>query len=261
MSRGGTDVLSWGAFAGLAVDAVITTRRGGVSVGPYATLNLGLHVGDDPDAVVENRRRAAATVGADLDDLVFCRQTHGRNVVTVTTADRGRGAYSQADAIEATDALVTSTPGVGLVMMAADCTPIVLYDPDAGVIGCVHAGWRGTTARVVDAALEAMADLGARPERCVAGVGPCVGADRYQVGSDVVAAASSSFADLTGIVAPDGTGRWTFDLLAANRRTLAEAGVPAGQTYCSPLATGTPEFFSDRAFRPCGRHAAIIRLR
>jgi YfiH family protein len=192
---------------------------------------------------------------------VFGRQTPGRRAVPVGVGDWGWGAYSEADAIADADALVTATPGVGLVMMAADCTPIVLYDADAQVLACVHAGWRGTTARVVDAALAAMTALGARAERCVAGLGPCVRASRYQVGRDVLEAAEDAFGDLSGIVAPDGTGRWTFDLWSANLRTLLEAGVPPAQTHRCALATGGSEFFSDRAVRPCGRHGAIARLR
>ncbi|MGH9076025.1 MAG: peptidoglycan editing factor PgeF [Acidimicrobiales bacterium] len=259
--RRGIDVMTWPALAGQGVDAVVTTRAGGVSQGPYASLNLGLHVGDHPARVVENRRRAAAAVGVGLEDLVFCRQTHGRAVATVTAADRGRGSRGDADAVEATDALATATPGVALVMMAADCTPIVLYEPVAGVAACVHSGWRGTVARVVDAAVEAMVALGASPPRIVAGVGPCVAAARYQVGAEVVAAAGAAFGDVEGIVAGDGTGRWTFDLEAANVRILAEAGLDPENVHRSVKATGTPQFFSDRARRPCGRHAAIVVLR
>jgi len=95
--------LTWPVLEDGGVSAVVTERGGGVSTGPYASLNLGLHVGDDPAAVVENRRRAAALVGAGLDDLVFCNQTHGREVVVVTNADRGRGARTVDDAIPGAD--------------------------------------------------------------------------------------------------------------------------------------------------------------
>lgn len=254
-------MLTWPVFEDSALDVVVTTRQGGVSRGPYATLNLGLHVGDDPRAVLENRRRAAAALGAGLDDLVFCRQTHGRRVATVTASDGGKGARSDAGAINSTDALVTSDPGVVLVMMSADCTPMVLFDPDAGVAACVHSGWRGTTQRVSEAALEAMVALGARPERVVAGLGPTVPAATYQVGPEVVDAARSSLGDLEGIVRPDGTGRWTFDIVAAQLRTLAEGGVMSEHIHLSTLDSTAPECFSDRAVRPCGRQAVMARLR
>lgn len=253
--------LRWRAFADEPLDALVTGRDGGVSVGEYASLNLSLGVGDDPGLVVENRRRAAAAIGAGLDDMVFAHQVHGRDVAVVSAADRGRGTRSIDDA-PAADALVTATPGIGLAVMVGDCVPIVLYDPGAHVVAAVHAGWRGTVARVTDAALAAMADLGARPGAVVAGLGPAITADRYQVGDEVADAGRDCFGgDAAGIVRPDGTGRWTFDLWAANRRLLVEAGVDPANIEVSPVGTGpgTP-FFSDRTARPCGRFAALVRL-
>lgn len=179
--RGGLDVLTWPSFDGLDLDALVTTRRGGVSRDAYASLNLGLHVGDDEAAVLENRRRAAAALGAAPGEAVFARQIHGRNVHVVTAADRGRGSLSTADAIPGTDALVTAEPGIALAIMVADCAPIILYDPVAHVLACVHAGWRGTLARVGEAAVAAMRRLGSRPADIVAGIGPAVSPDRYQV--------------------------------------------------------------------------------
>jgi polyphenol oxidase len=251
----------WSVFADLPLDAFVTSRRGGVSAGVYADLNLSLGVGDDPDDVVENRRRAAAAAGIELADMVFADQVHGRDVVVVTDADRGRGTLSVDDA-PAADALVTATPGVGLAVMVGDCVPIVLYDPVAHVVAAVHAGWRGTVARVGDAALDAMEVLAADRARVLAGFGPAITGDRYQVGDDVADAARTCFGgEADGVLCPDGTGRWTFDLWEANRRLLVEAGVDPANIEISPVGTGpgTP-FFSDRAARPCGRFAAIARL-
>lgn len=254
-------MLTWPVFSDHPVSVVVTTRDGGVSDGPYATLNLGLHVGDDAGRVLENRRRAARAAGLELEDLVFCRQTHGRQVATVTRAEAGKGAGADGDAIQDTDGLVTAEPGVGLVMMAADCSPIVLYDPDAPALACVHSGWRGTTARVVEAALGAMAELGAHPRRVIAAIGPTVAASTYQVGPEVVEAARDSFDDLDGLIEPDGSGRWKFDLVAANVRILTEAGVPPGHIHRAGVDTGAAQCFSDRGERPCGRQAAIVALR
>ncbi len=256
------DALRWACFAGLPVGAVVTTRGGGVSGGPYASLNLGLHVGDDPAAVVENRARAAGAVGLGRDDLVFARQVHGRAAAVVGADDRGRGATSDADALDGVDALVTATPGVGLVVLAADCVPLVLYDPVAHVLGCVHAGWRGTVARVAAAAVEAMAGLGARPGDLLAAVGPAIEPERYQVGPEVADAATDAFGpDAGGLVRPDGTGRWLIDLGAANRRVLLDCGLSQDHVVSAEVGTGDRRFFSDRAMRPCGRHAAIAVLR
>ena len=260
-TRAGLTVLTWRAFDGLPVEALVTTRDGGVSTGSYASLDLSLGVGDDPDHVVENRRRAAAALGLDLADMVFCRQTHGSDVAVVDARDRGRGSRTTDDAVPC-DAVVTVTPGLVLATLVADCVPLVLHDPRAHVLAAVHAGWRGTVARVTGAAVATMTGLGADPARIVAGIGPAITADRYQVGDEVADAAADCFdGDVDGIVAPDGTGRWTFDLWAANHRVLVEAGVPARNIEISPIGTGpgTP-FFSHRIERPCGRFGALARL-
>ena len=250
-------MLTWPTFEGHGVAAVVTTRAGGVSEGPYATLNLGLHVGDDPQRVVENRRRAAAAIGLGLDDLVFCRQAHGRDVAVVGAGERGRGTRSDADAIAGVDALITRDPGVGLVVMVADCVPLVLFDPVTRTLATVHAGWRGTVARVVTAALEAM---GGDPADVLAALGPAVPPERYQVGADVAEAARACFGDRTdAVLAPDATGAWRFDLWTANRLLLEDSGVRQIAEDRSPTGPGTP-YFSDRAERPCGRFAVLARL-
>jgi polyphenol oxidase len=260
IDQAGLPVLTWDELDRSGVDAVVTTRAGGVSTGAYSSLNLGLHVGDDRDAVIENRIRAAGAVGLALDDLVFVDQVHGRTVAVVGSSDRGRGAHSLSGDLVQADALVTTTADVGLVVMVADCVPIVLVDPDARVLACVHAGWRGTVARVTDAAVSTMVDHGAEPARIVACLGPAIGADRYEVGDEVAEAARSGLDSVDGVLFRSGD-RWRFDLWAANRQLLQGAGVPAGNIAVAPDPTGDHRFFSDRAERPCGRFAAIARLR
>src|SRR5215472_11921139 len=206
------EVLAWPAFDGFDVDVLVTTRNGGVSRGRYESLNLSLHVGDSDVDVLENRRRVACALGAGLSDMVFCNQAHGREVHFVTAGDRGRGSLVPDDAIAGTDALVTTEPGIVLAVMAADCVPLVLYDPVAHVLACVHAGWRGTVARVSEAAVAAMRALGSRPQDIVAGVGPAIAPGRYQVGDDVLEAAGECFGDQRDeVIRPDGTGKWLFD--------------------------------------------------
>src|SRR5262249_57152872 len=173
----------------------------------------------------ETRRRAAAAVGAGVGDLVCARQVHGAAVRVVTGADRGRGAAAPGGTVGDADALVTSDPGPVLAVLVADCVPVVLYDPRARVLACAHAGWRGTVARVTGAALAAMETLGARPGDVRAGIGPAIGPDRYQVGAEVADAARDAFGQ-RACLRPDGTGAWLFDLWAANRFLLREAGVP-----------------------------------
>jgi polyphenol oxidase len=284
---GGLEMLTWPAFDSLGVDAGVTARAGGVSSGPYASLNLSLTVGDDQESVLENRRRVAAAFGAGLDDFVFARQVHGAGVRMVSGTDAGSGTISVADAVADTDALVTATPGLVLAILTADCVPIVLHDPVAGVLACVHSGWRGTVARIAAAAVGTMEKLGSRPGDIVAGVGPAMDPARYQVGPDVRAAVTEAFDPLADSLLrpdPEHDQRWFLDLWAANRLVLTEAGLREENVHVTDTATGPntaaapntatgpntaaapntaagPEFFSDRAARPCGRLALVARLR
>jgi YfiH family protein len=259
--RAGVEVLDYKLFEGHPFDCVVTTRNGGVSTGPYQSLNLGLHVGDDDDAVLENRRRAAATIGLTLDDLVFCNQRHRRDVAVVGEEHRGRGAHSLDEAVDGVDALVTATAGIGLVVMVADCVPVVLYDPVAQVLGCVHAGWGGTVRLVSEAAVSTMVGLGSQPGDILAAIGPAIEADRYQVGDEVADLAREAFGDAVDtVVRPDGTGKWLFDLWGANRHTLLEAGLRPAHIVAGDHGSGDERFFSDRLVRPCGRFAALAVL-
>jgi len=276
--RAGLPVLTWPAFDPLPVEAIVTTRHGGVSAGGYPTLNLSFAVGDEAANVRENRRRAAAALGADPADFVFAAQVHGSRAEVVSAADRGRGTLAAGDAAGPADALVTATPGTVLAILVADCVPIVLYDPAAHVLACVHAGWRGTVARTAQAALAAMCSLGTRPEDVIAGIGPSVAAGSYRVGEEVAAAARDAFGEEAAGAAQDdsgqqaqallcpaptgGPGQWLFDLPAANRHILRAAGVPDGQIHVAATPTGPDPglFFSHRAERPCGRFALAARL-
>jgi polyphenol oxidase len=270
--RRGLELLAWPAFDGLDIDVAVTTRAGGVSAGPHESLNLSFSVADEPDAVLENRRRVAAAFGAEPGDFVFARQVHGGRAEVVAAADRGRGTLRLDDAIPGADALVTADPGTVLAILVGDCVPIVLYDPAARVLACVHAGWRGTVAGIAEATLTAMADLGARPERVLAGIGPAIAPDRYQVGDEVAAEVRRCFADAATaadaagggaggadtagdtaggggagggadgmadrVLRPDGTGRWLLDLWTANGLLLAQAGVPDSQIHVAAVGTG-----------------------
>ena len=294
---GSLRLLAWPALDAAGADAAVTARSGGVSSGPYATLNLSLSVGDDPGCVLENRRRLAAGFGASPADFVFARQVHGAAVRVVGVADRGSGASCLDDAVADADALVTTSPGVVLAILTADCVPIVLHDPVAAVLACVHAGWRGTVAGVTTAALAAMQALGSRPSDVIAGIGPAIAAARYQVGADVHQAVTQAFGPAAAFIrpdarpaahpdacpdahpdarpdsAPESPDRWLLDLWAANRHALVEAGVPAPQIHTTTLPTGPTSptgpaipagpslFFSDRSARPCGRLALVARLR
>jgi polyphenol oxidase len=261
----GLDVLTWSAFGHFAMDAMVTTRHGGVSAGNFASLNLSLTIGDEEARVLENRRRVAAALGAAPGDFVFCEQVHGGVAAVVGRADRGRGSRGHDSTVPGADALVTADPGTVVAVLAADCVPIVLYDPVRHVAGCAHAGWRGTVARAAASAVAAMESLGTRAADVVAGVGPAIAPARYEVGPDVAQAAGQAFGDRAAeVLTPTGGGRWLFDLWTANRIVLREAGVPDTQIHVTDIPTGPDgggRFFSHRADRPGGRFAAVARLR
>jgi YfiH family protein len=256
-------LLPWASAHRYGAAVAITTRYGGVSPAPYDALNLGLHVGDEPARVQTNRARAAAAFGVELESMVFARQVHGTAAAVVGPDDAGRGTRHEDDAIADADILVTRSSAVSLAIMVADCVPLALVDPEARVLAAVHAGWRGTAGGAVAKALDAMAALGARPERVRAYVGPAVSPLRYQV-NDVVREALGDAVgpdDLDpGVIRPDGPGHWLADLVAANAQQLRRAGIPTDFMERAPLDTADPALFSDRAARPCGRFALFARL-
>ena len=227
---------------------------------PDDTLNLGLHVGDRSADVVVNRTRAAAAFGVGLETTVFARQVHGVSASLVGPGGRGRGSTTEDDAVPDTDILVTTSPGVTLVIMVADCVPLALVDPAAGVLAAVHAGWRGTAAGAAPAALRAMTDRGARPDRVRAFLGPAVAPDRYQVDATVHAALGAPWARRAW------TPRWPTPTVRVtgwstssppNRQQLVGSGIRPEHIVQSGVTTDDAALFSDRATRPCGRFALM----
>jgi len=213
------------------------TRRGGVSEGLYASLNVGLGSADDPAAVRENRRRAAAALGA--TGLVTVHQVHSADVAAAAGPWPGDPPRA--------DALVTTTPGVLLGALAADCAPVLIADAAAGVAAAVHAGWRGALGGIVEAAVERMVAAGAARDRLVAAVGPCIGPRSYEVGLefetrfvDADAAAGRFFAP-----APDPVKR-LFDLPAFVLARLAAAGVGRAEWTGHDTCAQGEDFFSNR---------------
>ena len=248
------------------VTAVVTTRHGGVSTGVYGRLNLGGHVGDDPAAVAENRRRLAAALG--VDKLTVADQKHTARVVVVDERVAGRGHDGVADAaaaFPATDAMITSLPGVALAILVADCAPVVLYDPVRRAVGAVHSGRVGTVKGVLPETIKAMAaTFGSAPDDLLIGIGPAIGAASYEIGAAEAAEVTAAFGDAgTRLLTPTRPGHAAFDLPAAIRRQLRTSGVPSANVHdlAVDTRTSTGDFFSDRAARPCGRFAAVACLR
>ncbi len=239
--------------AGLPAPAagVFTTRTGGVSVAPWAGTNLGMHVDDEPLSVVANRDALAARLGV---PLAFAQQVHGRDVAVVELPLTGR---QRTDGVRATDALVTATPGLGLVVLAADCLPVLLADPVAGVVGAAHAGRPGLARGVLQATLAAMAGLGADPARISAVLGPAVCGGCYEL--------PAQLADEVGRLVPGSRaatrqGTPSVDLSAGAEAVLRAAGV-TDVTRQGGCTLEQPErFFSYRRDGVTGRHAGVVRL-
>ncbi len=224
------------------VDAFVTDRWGGVSDGPFATLNLAEHVGDRAEHVAENRRRVSDAIGVDADRLVVVRQVHGNVVV-----EAGR----VSDDTEA-DALHCASARWALAVLVADCVPMLLVDEASPRFAVVHAGWRGLQRGVVRNALAAFDD----PSTVHAFVGPSISAEGYQVGPDV----AEQFVDVPDALYPDGGDRSRLDLRRVAVHQLVGLGVHDANVEVSRQPTDGGElFFSDRAVRPCGRFALVAR--
>ena len=230
------------------------TRAGGVSEGPYASLNCSLSGQDRREAVLENRARAARAVGAAPECLVGLTQVHGAAVVTVTDPwPAGAGAQA--------DAMVTDRAGIALGIVTADCAPVLFADEAAGVIGAAHAGWRGAVAGVLEATVAAMAALGADPARIVAAIGPCIGQESYEVAGDLHAAV----ADARFFAEGRRPGHWQFDLAGYCAARLAAAGLRAVARVAADTAAEPDRFFSHRRRTlagggPIGHQISVVTL-
>ena len=243
---------------GLETPHGFTTRLGGVSRGPLASLNLGTHRGDRPRNVLENHRRLAAAVGYDVRRLVCARQVHGDTVRIVTEADAGQGLFYPAP--EA-DALVTAAPGLALMVFSADCTPILLWDPVTGAAGAVHAGWRGTALGIVKKAVETMAAaFGCRPGDLRAAIGPCIDRCCFETRGDVPAAMERALGPAAAVAVDDGgDGTYHVDLKDLNALWLERAGVDWIETAPWCTACDTAAFWSHRRMGEArGVQAAVI---
>lgn len=218
----------------------VTTRAGGVSEGHYAALNLGFHVGDDPEIVRENRRLAGAQLGYDPKSLVAAQQVHADAAARVSRSDAGRGAFAWEDAIPAADALLTSERRLPLLIQVADCAPILLAG--GADLAVVHAGWRGALAGIAGKTAE---QLGTVPATIFAGIGPCLCPNCLEVGPEVAAAVEQ--VDYQAVL--PGSAKPHLDLRGLIARDLRRAGVPKANIEvmdrCPRCEPDT--FFSHRA--------------
>lgn len=229
----------------MRIRRVVTTRAGGESSAPYDSFNLGDHVGDDPAAVTANRQRLAGEIGVPADRISWMEQVHGRTATLVDGTERAPAA--------ATDALVTSTQGVPLIALVADCVPVLLGDPVAGVVAAVHAGRVGARAGVVPSALAAMESAGAAVARVEALLGPAICGQCYEVPQQM---AEDFEAHLPQSACRADSGKHGIDLRSGLYRQLADAGI--GKVGVDPRCTAEDgSLFSYRRDGTTGRLAAV----
>lgn len=243
------------SLAAAGLRHAVFSRHGGHSQGPFASLNMSMSVPDERERVYANRRMVYGLFGRDTDTVVHAHLVHGADVARVTRANDGQW-------VEHVDAIITDQPGCVLSMNYADCGPILIYDPVHKAAGLGHAGWRGAMVDLPGAMVRAMGEqFGSRPQDLIAAIGPSIGPCCYEVGDEVVAAASEGFDDHRTLFhhpRPD-SPRPHLDLPEANRRALVRAGV--GSIELSGLCTAcrTDLFFSHRAERGrTGRFGAVM---
>lgn len=222
---------------------VISTRQGGVSQKPYDSLNLGLHVGDEIEDVIENRIRFFTAINEvfrtrlKIDDLATPEQIHGDRIVVVTDEHRGRGAFRYIDSIPQTDALITREKNLPLMLCFADCVPVLFCDPVHEAVGIAHAGYKGTELKIAAKTLQEMQDkFETDPAECLIAIAPSIGVCCYTRDNQPM------------------------DLWKMNREQLIDAGVPESNIDVSNVCTkcNVDNYFSYRVENKTGRIAAVI---
>jgi polyphenol oxidase len=250
--------------APLGVRAAMTTRLGGVSTAPWDSLNIGVHVGDSPAAVFENRMRLRRE--ADLpSEPVWLEQVHGTSVVVLDPGSIPRTATAEhlmTARRPRADAAVTREHGVVCAIQVADCMPVLFAARDGSVVGAAHAGWRGLASGVLGATVAAME---VPPDEIVAWLGPAIGPESFEVGDDVVAAFAATAhseqrAQTEAAFSPRPNGKWLCDLFTLARLRLAALGVTqvTGGGLCT--VSDARRFYSYRRDGQTGRMAALIWL-
>ena len=243
----------------------VSTRPGGFSSPPYDSLNLGFHVGDNPEIVLKNRERLALSLGIPLSNFTTAMQVHGCNAAIITKDLRGRGALDYTTAINATDAMVTNVPGICLTVLQADCVPVLFFDLKKKIIGIAHAGWRGTLLLVVQNTVRILKEnFGCLPCNILVGIGPSIGPCCYKVGPEIIVQAEHTFCNKEGYICSEVLDKkGYFNLWEANKIQLIQMGIPEGNIEIAGLCTHCNHtlFFSYRhQTKETGRFGAGIML-
>lgn len=244
--------------------AGFSSRLDGVGSAPYASLNLGLHVGDDPHNVIANRSLLADAAGVSLTSWTYGEQVHDCQVQKVEAIHGGRGTRSREDAFADKDAFITNEAGMVLAALFADCVPLYFLDPRNKSAGLAHAGWKGTVLQIAKHTVQAMKqEYGTRPEDLLAAIGPSIGACCYEVDEAMAVQFHLKLGELcTPYIIPSiRSGRFMLNLQEINRKIMIEAGILPQHIEITKLCTGCnlSHFFSHRKENGLtGRMAAWI---
>jgi YfiH family protein len=249
--------LTFDSLADTGVTHALFTRNGGDSRGYFSSLNVGLTVGDDPETVARNRQHSFQALNRSTDTLSDSWLVHQSNILVYDTPRSPQ----QSIPLKA-DIILTDNPAVSLFMRYADCVPILLYDPVQKAIGLAHAGWQGTVQKVAKTAVEGMQTrYGTDPANLLSVVGPSIGPERYEVGPEVIDQVYQSFGADSQSLLPSFGEATHFDLWAANRLTLQQAGVRQVEVSEICTASNTQDWFSHRAEQgKTGRFGALLAL-
>jgi YfiH family protein len=241
---------------GAGITQAIFTRQGGLSPEPWTGLNMGGTVGDDPELVYKNRQCALIALECDPESVYDVWQVHGITVVVAESPRPKEMTHLQADGI------LTDSSGVTLLMRFADCVPVLLHDPIRRIVGIAHAGWMGTVRGIGRTIVEAMqARFGSKPADILAAIGPSIGPDHYEVGPDVEVQVRQAFGKQASSLMYKSAEKIHFNLWAANRLTLEQAGVKQIELAGLCTACNTDDWYSHRAEHGrTGRFGAIIKL-
>ncbi len=244
----------------------ITTREGGYSQAPFDSMNLAVTVGDNSETVKKNRALLASLLGISVKDFVICKQVHGNNVVAVDQKNQNSMASGRLRPVAEADAMITITPDICIMILIADCVPILLYDPLKKAIGIIHAGWRGTVKRIAEKTVEKLIEkYNCNPENIIAGIGPSIGPCCYEVGPDVIEEFEKKKNETDDIIRNrKKDGKAHLNLRLANKKQLIRAGINENNIETADLCTccHSDMFFSYRCHgRKSGRFAAGIMIR
>jgi len=265
VERGGVSLVTFPRLADPQVLAqAVSTRLGGVSEKAYGSLNLSFKVKDEPVQVEENRELLGKALGLDLSRAVWVDQVHGEKVLRLDASNLPAGGGSLGEG----DGLITQEKEVPILILVADCLPVLFYDPVHKAIGLAHAGWRGTVSHIAPKTLLAMGGaFGTKPEEVRAALGPCIGPCCYEVGEDVRKEITGVFPWGDEVLAKTSQDHWNLDLAEANARQLLEVGMKPENLIRSGLCTikRIDLFYSHRAEatgdKPTGRVGAVLMLK